>query len=88
MHRIDMSTHDLASISLCVIILYGWLVVGIKADCLKGELSVWLGYSKGRSFYKILVRIYASFAENRGKLRMPWSTSDRGLNPALPVYQF
>ena len=57
----------------------GWLAVGFKADCLKGDLGLWVGCPPLTSLEGILARIYASFGENHGKLRTARSTSATGV---------
>ena len=57
---------------------FGWLVVGVKADCLTRDLGLWVECPSWGSFYRILARIYASFGENHGKLQTARSTSAIG----------
>ena len=53
----------------------GWLVVGVKSDCLPRDLGLQVECPPWGSLYGIVARIYASFGENHGKLRTARSTS-------------
>ena len=53
--------------------------VGVKPDCLKKDLGLWMGCLPWGSFYGFLARIYANFGENLGKLRTAKSRSATGV---------
>ena len=44
------------------------VVVGFEADCLAGDLDLWVGCPPWGSFERSLARIYASFGENSKRL--------------------
>ena len=51
------------------------VVVGFMADCLMGDLGLWVGCPRWRSFLGSLASVFASFGENHGKPRTARSTS-------------
>ena len=64
--------YNMVCIYSCVVLC---CVVGVIADYLKRDLGSWVKCPPWGSFQEILARIYASFGENRGKLRTARSTS-------------
>ena len=66
----------------------GWLVGGIKADCLTRDLGLEVECPPWGSFQGILARIYASFGENQGKLRTAGSQDRPGFEPGTSRLQF